>query len=204
MIEERRLIDARPFELLQLVLRNGSHRKCRLLLGECCRRLGQDEIGNLCERDADGAGAAEQLQVMRHRPWLIRFLVEPRRYRPTRVPPSDKVREFIWQGLAQDARSAVTEIMDLGPPLLQDEWPQLIHDIFGNAAGHTLDPRWLSSTVVDLARTIYDERVFERMPILADALMDAGCDSEEIINHCQGPGPHTRGCWVVDLLLGKN
>lgn len=66
-----------------------------------------------------------------------------------------------------------------------------------------IDPRWLSSTVLDLARTIYDERLFERMPILADALMDAGCDSEEIINHCRGTGPHVRGCWVVDLLLGK-
>ena len=67
----------------------------------------------------------------------------------------------------------------------------------------TLDPRWLTSTVIDLARTIYEERVWERMPILADALMDAGCDSEEVINHCRGPGPHVRGCWVVDLILGK-
>ena len=42
------------------------------------------------------------------------------------------------------------------------------------------------------------------MPILADALMDAGCDSEEVINHCRGPGPHVRGCWVVDLILSKD
>ena len=80
----------------------------------------------------------------------------------------------------------------------------LIRDIFGNPFRPVmLDPRWLSSTVLDLARTIYDDRVFERMPILGDALMDAGCDSEEIIKHCQGPGPHVRGCWVVDLILGK-
>jgi hypothetical protein len=80
----------------------------------------------------------------------------------------------------------------------------LFHDIFGNPFRPvTLDPRWLSSTVLDLARTIYDERLWGRMPILADALMDAGCDSEEILNHCRGPGPHVRGCWVVDLLLGK-
>ena len=80
----------------------------------------------------------------------------------------------------------------------------LMRDIFGNPFRPvTLDPRWLSSTVLDLARTIYDERVFERMPILGDALMDSGCDSEEIIKHCQGTGPHVRGCWVVDLILGK-
>ena len=80
----------------------------------------------------------------------------------------------------------------------------LLRDIFGNPFRPvTLDPRWLSSNVLDLARTIYDERMFERMPILADALMDSGCDSEEILNHCRSAGPHVRGCWVVDLVLGK-
>jgi hypothetical protein len=66
-----------------------------------------------------------------------------------------------------------------------------------------IDPRWFTSTVVDLANAIYDERAFDRMPILADALMDAGCDNDEIIAHCWGEGAHVRGCWVVDLILGK-
>jgi hypothetical protein len=67
-----------------------------------------------------------------------------------------------------------------------------------------IDPRWLTSTVVDLARAIYQERAFDRLPVLADALADAGCDSEEIIAHCRSDGPHVRGCWVVDLLLGRS
>lgn len=67
----------------------------------------------------------------------------------------------------------------------------------------TIDPRWRTSDVVGLARAIYDDRAFERIPILADALMDAGCENEEIIGHCRGEGPHVRGCWVVDLILGK-
>lgn len=66
-----------------------------------------------------------------------------------------------------------------------------------------LDPRWLSSTVMDLSRTIYDERFFERMPILGDALMDAGCDDDNIINHCGSDCEHYLGCWVLDLILGK-
>ncbi len=66
-----------------------------------------------------------------------------------------------------------------------------------------IDPRWLTSNVVDLARCIYDERRFELMPILGDALMDAGCDEEKMIGHCRGDGPHTRGCWCVDLLTGR-
>jgi len=81
---------------------------------------------------------------------------------------------------------------------------RLLRDIFGNPFRPiTIDPRWLTSTVVDLARAIYDERAFDRMPILADALMDAGCDSEEIISHCRQSGEHVRGCWVVDLLTGR-
>ena len=80
----------------------------------------------------------------------------------------------------------------------------LLRDILGNPFRPvTIDPRWLTSTVVDLAIAIYQERAFDRMPILADALMDAGCDDEEIISHCRGEGPHVRGCWVVDLLTGR-
>ena len=80
----------------------------------------------------------------------------------------------------------------------------VIRDIFGNPfRPATLDPSWLTSTVVALARGIYEERAFDRMPILADALQDAGCDNEDVLNHCRGPGPHVRGCWVVDLVLGK-
>jgi hypothetical protein len=61
----------------------------------------------------------------------------------------------------------------------------------------------LTSDVIALARGSYEERAFDRMPILADALQDAGCDSDDILSHCRGPGPHARGCWVVDLILGK-
>ncbi len=81
----------------------------------------------------------------------------------------------------------------------------LIREIFGNPFRPiAVNPRWFTSTVIDLARTIYDDRVTDRMPILADALMDAGCDHEEILNHCRSNGQHVRGCRVVDLVLGKD
>jgi hypothetical protein len=80
----------------------------------------------------------------------------------------------------------------------------LVRDIFGNPFRPVaFDPRWRTSDVVGLAQAIYDDKAFERMPILADALMDAGCEDEQIIGHCRGKGPHVRGCWVVDLVLGK-
>ena len=64
-------------------------------------------------------------------------------------------------------------------------------------------PGWRTADVLGLARGIYADRAFDRLPLLADALMDAGCDSDDLLAHCRDEGPHARGCWVVDLLLGK-
>jgi hypothetical protein len=64
-------------------------------------------------------------------------------------------------------------------------------------------PSWCTTTSIAIARQMEDSCDFSAMPILADALQDAGCDDESILDHCRGPGPHCRGCWVVDLVLGK-
>jgi hypothetical protein len=65
-------------------------------------------------------------------------------------------------------------------------------------------PEWRTSTVEALARGMYEARDFGAMPILADALQDAGCDSDDILDHCRDPhATPVRGCWVVDLVLGK-
>jgi hypothetical protein len=62
---------------------------------------------------------------------------------------------------------------------------------------------WNGGTVRRLAEAIYDGRDFDRLPVLADALEDAGCSDPELLGHLRGPGPHARGCWAVDLLLRK-
>lgn len=67
----------------------------------------------------------------------------------------------------------------------------------------SLDTSWITSTVLALASGVYNERAFDRMPILADALEDAGCDNVDILSHCRQPREHVRGCWVVDLLTGR-
>ncbi len=80
----------------------------------------------------------------------------------------------------------------------------LLRDIFGNPFRPVaFDAAWRTSTAVALAQGMYESRDFGAMPILADALQDAGCDSDDILTHCRGDGPHVRGCWVVDLVLGK-
>jgi hypothetical protein len=86
---------------------------------------------------------------------------------------------------------------------------KLVRDIFPNPFRPlpfhptSFSPEWRTSTAVALARQMYESRDFGAMPILADALQDAGCDNDEVLSHCRGPGPHVRGCWVVDLVLGK-
>jgi hypothetical protein len=85
----------------------------------------------------------------------------------------------------------------------------IVRDVFGPMPfrSTTIDPsllKWNDRTVHRIAQGIYDERAFERMGVLADALLDAGCANEEILQHChEQEQVHVRGCWVLDLLLGK-
>ena len=81
----------------------------------------------------------------------------------------------------------------------------LLRDILGNPfRPPPVSPFWQTTTVKAVAEAIYNERAFDRLPILADALEDAGCQDADILGHCRQPGEHARGCWVVDLLLGRN
>jgi hypothetical protein len=69
------------------------------------------------------------------------------------------------------------------------------------ARAATFDPAWRNSATMKLAQTMYDDRSFDRLPILADALQAAGCNNSDILEHCRRPGVHIRGCWVLDMLL---
>jgi hypothetical protein len=81
---------------------------------------------------------------------------------------------------------------------------QWLRDLFGNPFRPvTVEAAWLTSTVVSLARGIYDKRAFDLMPILGDALEEAGCTNEGILKHCRAGAEHIRGCWVIDRVLAK-
>ena len=80
----------------------------------------------------------------------------------------------------------------------------LLRDIFGNPFWPvSFNREWRTSTAVSIAKGMYESRDFSPMPILADALQEAGCENADILNHCRSGGPHVKGCWVVDLVLGK-
>jgi hypothetical protein len=82
---------------------------------------------------------------------------------------------------------------------------RLINEVHGNPFRPvSFSPEWRTDTAITLAKQMYDSREFGAMPILADALQDAGCDSEDILDHCRDSTQvHVRGCWVVDLVLDK-
>jgi hypothetical protein len=108
----------------------------------------------------------------------------------------------LWVRLAD--KLAADPIPGRDPATARELHAAFFHDVFGNPFRPVaLDRSLLTSTVVALARWMYESRDFSPMPILADALQEAGCEDQDVLNHCRGGGPHIRGCWVVDQVLGK-
>jgi hypothetical protein len=78
---------------------------------------------------------------------------------------------------------------------------ELLREVVGNPFRHApFDAGWRTETVRLLSDGIHADQAFDRLPILADALEEAGCDNAEMLAHCRGPGPHVRGCWALDLV----
>lgn len=211
-----------PTALLDFVRQSKfSFRKMRLLMCAFARQMPDDRANAddwqallASERYADSAIAHDELHQ-------LRMLHAVRRRHGNRwsyplLGPNKLLRDSCLQVLRStvEARIDTTanrpdwqEIKELRHALLGGERPPfaaLIREVFGNPFRPvTLDSRWQTETAVALAAGIYAERAFDRMPILADALEDAGCDHAGVLTHCRDDGPHVRGCWVVDLVLGK-
>ena len=176
-------------------------RKARLFLCECCQPLmalvthpESRTAVELAEQYAEGVATREVLE---------RTYQSARR--AVNVPAGAALdRAFVRVanpgfGVTEEANAILAAAGDASP-----DQAALFRDIFGNPFRPvTFSPVWRTDTALALARQMYDAREFSAMPILADALQDAGCDNDDILNHCRGPGPHVRGCWVVDLVLGK-
>jgi hypothetical protein len=117
----------------------------------------------------------------------------------TLVKPLAWDLKFAAEVCSSNTRSATRQTQLLGVQA------NILRCLFGNPFRRVaFDPAWRTSDVMLLAQGISEERAFARMPILADALQEAGCDNEDILDHCRGAtAAHVRGCWVVDLVLGK-
>lgn len=192
-------------------------RQWRLFACACVRRVEAATRGHsgaaieLAERFADGQATAHQLASARYGG---RFL------------SGNAAWAVCWdpikagRSMAERAASWAAGLLDEVRPLFDMhglKWGNLTERdstneslLFTDIASRyiappPIDPLWLAwndGTVRHLAGAIYDDRDWEQMPILADALEDAGCGDERILGHCRGGGPHVRGCWVLDRVLG--
>jgi hypothetical protein len=207
MTEQEWLAASDPESMLLYLTAAASDRKLRLFACACCRRIWDLLPEGACrraveasERFADGEINADDLQ----RSWLAaRRLVASAvarvsgwdRLTAAEMEARDAARSGAWSA----AHSVVADTA-LEERQAQSE---LLRDIFHPF--HALAPQsaWLTPEVTALAQEMYRERTFDRMPVLADALTKAGCQDSAILAHCRGPGPHVRGCWVVDLLTGR-
>jgi hypothetical protein len=218
-----------PIELLHSRQGRSSARKLRLFACACCRRIwplleegsGQQAV-RTSERYADGCASRAELRaaqaVMRAEAeaWEQRVVEEmaalPRMHAAWAAWAAAStawVREEA--AAARAARLAAKRAASAVYATTQESNEgsaqcALVRDIFGSPLGPVpISEAWLhwqAGSIVQLARTIYDERRFGDLPLLADMLTDAGCDNVDILEHCRG-GDHVRGCWVVDALLGK-
>jgi hypothetical protein len=201
-----------------------SERKARLFAVACCRRAWHLFTGEhsrravtVAEWDIDGLTSKEAFAVAARGVAGVEQV--------GRLPPALIATDrAAWAALTggrnvttagRTPLTAVSAVVDLlafvsdKPEEEHRHQAALLRDIVANPFGPPphLDPAWLrwqDATVLRMATAIYEESAFGRMPLLGDALMDAGCDDEAVLAHCRQQGAvHARGCWVIDLLTGR-
>lgn len=233
MTEAEWLASNEPERMLQSLHGQVSERKLRLLACACCRRLchlsSDKRVWNaveIAERFADGlATDAERSNARKAAQQATQGRAVTRH--PTLPKWERRTASAAYYATARGAFEAAWNVVQLAIQCLiwragghnacdwktikTREWAGqavILRDIFGNPSRPVaLDASWLAwndATITKLALAIYNERAFDRLPILADALEEAGCTNTDILNHCRQPAEHVRGCWVIDLILGKS
>jgi hypothetical protein len=232
MTEAEWLACAQPEPMLSFLADDAGERKVRLFLVACARRDQARHLDNRSiplfrlwgdaieagERYADGFESLAQCEVLRHallREATMCPLVEAPYF-------ADVGRAVLaWSCMANETTRAANACCELAGWNTSGAWGSsvfvaaqtaekreqsaLLRDIFGNPFRPVaFSPAWRTDTAIALARQMYEAREFGAMPILADALQDAGCDNDDVLSHCRDANAtHVRGCWVVDLVLGK-
>ena len=218
------LVSTDPTPMLDLLRGKASDRKLRLFACACCRAIwpffqGQSRSRAaviVSERYADGLATRMELKSARKKSLGCEVAATRSDAFKAGVETASAAG-YAVRSLAIDyqGRDPILAGYTMHTPTqdrLADEQSieqcKLLRDLFGLILFQqtTVNPHclaWNDGTVSKVAHAIYDKSAFDRLPILADALEDAGCDNADILGHCRSEGPHVRGCWVVDLLLGK-
>lgn len=219
MTEAEWLVCTDPIPMLEYLRTQSTttNRKVRLFAAACCRRIWNwlDEKSRraveVLERHVDGQVMDAELYYAANRveeECLAEFghnlLANAVYYAVTVQNQNMTVHELIF-GAARAVAEAV-RCKGGDKALIAERAAQchLLRDIFhGPRRAVFVRRHWRIVPVRNLASSIYHDRAFDRLPVLVNALADAGCHEEEILHHCLQPGEHVRGCWVVDAFLGK-
>jgi hypothetical protein len=212
-----------PHRMLQLLYdrqagdRCAAARKWRLFACACVRRLGpllEDRRARetllLSERFAEGQTGRRQLsealraaQAQERSRWMA-WQGAPRREQPWRVALAiAALAKPAATDAAWESANAVAAALKGKERVAQSA---LLREVFGNPfrpPAPTSWARWNDGAIVHLAASLYDEQRWSELPVLADALEDAGCTDLTVLAHCREGGEHVRGCWVLDWVLNK-
>ena len=206
-----------PAPMLRFLERRANERKVRLFAVACCRRIWHLVVDERSRQAIKGVEmfADARTNDDRHAIKSIRRQATEAEHACGRNLASRAVRAAVGRSGVY-AAAAASHLAALAQGNLEQEGvtaernrqASLLRDIVANpfATPRPIDPavlRWNDGTVLRIATGIYEERAFERLPVLADAMLDSGCDDEDLIAHCRSAGPHVRGCYAVDLILGK-
>jgi hypothetical protein len=212
MTEAEWLAATNPHTMLTFLEGKASERKLRLFACFWCYRIWHLLADGTCHQDVfETAGLSAEEAVAgvvrryqeRTNPIPEMFVLSARAARMTTYA------DFDAKGASAvvSACSLISRHLDSGMgsrEVVKAESSATLREMFGNPFRPlAFSPEWRTSTVLALARQMYESRDFSPMPILADALQDTGCDNDNILNHCRGPGPHSRGCFIIDQILGK-
>jgi hypothetical protein len=209
MDEARWLSSEDPRKLLEWQRGAFSERKLRLFVCAFWRQFWQEEIGILPETESDPAllqvlAYAEQWAEQGVRPERMSFPLGFGWHPLVALNAFDGANWTIRQTAGFKGRLDCYRYDAKDRHKAADQQIRLLREIAGNPYRTiTIDPSWRTPTVVALAHAVYDTQAFQRLPVLADALEDAGCDNEEMLIHCRISGSHVRGCWLIDLLTGR-
>ncbi len=202
---------AEPRRMLNWLHNKASPRKLRLFATACCRQVWPllcnkpcREAVEVAEQYADARASDETLA--RARDACVRHIKETRVC--TQAQALARATFYATRGPARlAARNAAGMTARILPEFTEREQAGFLRCIFDHLFSWPGgSPSWLArndGAPRRIAEGIYEVRGFDRLPILADALLDAGCDNDHLLDHCRSPGPHVRGCWALDLILGK-
>jgi hypothetical protein len=209
MTEAEWLAGEDPMALLKAARYRFRHRKTRLFAVACCRLIWHlltdqrsREAVEVAERYADGRASDEDL----HRAAVAALAAHEEAFKAKGKEGAcgEWAAPHAADPFAFRAATNASWMAAVAAQGLRHVQADLVRDIVGNPFRPAkLNWSWLTPDALALARTIYDDRAFDRLPILADALEEAGCTDADLLAHCRGLGPHARGCWAVDLLLGR-